>query len=152
MATATQSRRKNLTEPSKKGSSGVWLLAGHYDPEFVTASVAELDRLAQLPANWDSYGAPQIDPPIIAAVKTFIRALPADLAYRPRVVPMSTGNVQLEWHHEKKVLELEFESPQIIRYLQFDPARAVEEEDSFRSSEIDKAVDLIQWFMIGTRA
>ncbi len=150
METVTQSRCRDLTEPTNKGSSQHWLYAGHYDPGFVPATQAELNRLANLPPNWDQYGAPPIDPQIIAAAMTFVKALPENLVYRPHVVPMSPGNLQLEWHHGTKVLELEFEGPQTIRYLQYDPQSNVEAEDSFRATDIDRAVDLIQWFMSGT--
>ena len=44
-------------------------------------------RLAALPPNWDRYAAPRIDPAIIAAATKFVRALPENIAYRPRVVP-----------------------------------------------------------------
>ncbi len=150
MATATQNQREGLTEPRKKGSSEHWLLAGHYDPEFVSALEKELTRLSLLPRNWDSYGAPPIDPDIIGAALNFIKALPENLVYRPRVVPMSTGNLQFEWHHGSKILELEFETPQTIRFLQWHPQVGVEEEETFRANDIDRAVDLIQWFMSGT--
>jgi hypothetical protein len=149
MPTQTRNRRKGLTEPAIN-RSGEWLLAGHYDPEFVQAVVAELDRLAALSANWDREDAPQIDRRIIDAAKVFVRSLPENLAYRPNVVPMSPGNLQLEWHHGQKVLELEFENPQTIRFLQYDPNAGIEEEDSFGVDEVEKAVDLIQWFMSGT--
>ena len=102
------------------------------------------------PQNWDRYGAPCINPRIIDAARKFIRALPENIVYRPRVVPMSTGNLQFEWHHGHKVLELEFETQDTIHFLQYHPEENVEEEDTFRASEIDRAVDLIQWFMSGT--
>jgi hypothetical protein len=63
---------------------------------------------------------------------------------------MSTGNLQFEWHQGKKVLELEFESADTIRFLQWHPEQNVEEEDTFPASDTDRAVDLIQWFMSGT--
>lgn len=150
MATATQSRRRSLTESTKKSASEFWLRAGHYDPDFVSAVEAELDRLARLPRNWDGYGAPAINPSILAAARAFIEALPENLVYRPRVVPMSTGNLQFEWHHGSKMLELEFETPQTIRFLQWHPEADVEQEHTFRSTDIDTATDLIQWFMSGT--
>jgi hypothetical protein len=112
--------------------------------------VAELQRLASLPNDWDRYGAPPIDPAIIVAAVKVVRSLPDHIAYRPRVVPMSPGNLQFEWHHGTKVLELEFETPETIRFLQWDPDAAVEEEDTFRTNEVDRAVDLIQWFMSET--
>jgi len=151
MATLSQSRCKNLTEATKR-NSGVFKLVGHYDPEFVTSTVSELKRLASLQPNWDGYSAPIIDQRIIASAIKFVQSLPDNVAYRPRVVPMSPGNLQFEWHHGKKVLELEFESPTTIRYLQWDPDANVEEEDSFPLKDDEKALDLIQWFMSGTQA
>ena len=150
MATVTGNRRKSLTEPTKKGTSEHWLLAGHYDPDFVSAIAAELDRLAQLCENWDGYGAPPIAPNIIATARCFVEALPENLVYRPQVVPMSPGNLQLEWHHGSKILEFEFETPQTIHFLQWDPEKDVEEEATFPATDIERAVDLIQWFMSGT--
>ena len=149
MGTAIQNRRKE-TESGRKGDSGHWLPAGHYDPDFVSAIERELDRLSQLAPNWDCYAAPVIDPDIIAAARTFIKALPENLVYRPRVVPMSSGNLQFEWHYASKMLELEFETPQTIRFLQWHPEAAVEEENTFQTTDIDTAVNLIQWFMSGT--
>lgn len=110
---------------------------------------AELDRLSALQPNWDRYGAPAIDPKIIEAARSFVSALPQNLAFRPRVVPMSTGNLQFEWHEGPKILEIEFEKPDSIRFLQWHPDNQVEEEDSFPIGETQKAIDLIQWFMMG---
>ncbi len=138
------------TEPIHQEGEERWKLGGHYDPDFKAAIESELDRLAALPPNWDQYGAPAIDSRIIAAARGFLHALPERIAYRPRVVPMSPGHLQFEWHHGQKVLELEFESPQTIRFLQYDPQAGIEEEESFRTSEVQRAVDLIHWFMSGT--
>lgn len=143
-------RRRGLTEPRREAASEHWLLAGHYDPGFVCAVEESLDELGRLEANWDGYGAPPIDQGIISAARKFVRALPPDLAYRPRVVPMSAGNLQFEWQHGSKSLELEFESPGTVRFLQWHPEAAVSEESTFRADDIEKAVDLIQWFMSGT--
>jgi hypothetical protein len=134
----------------KKESSEHWLRAGHYDPDFVSAVAAELDRLSQLPQNWDGYGAPAINPAILTAARWFIQALPENLVYRPRVVPMSTGNLQFEWHDGSKVLELEFETPGAIHFLQWHPEAGVAEEESFSATDVGRAVDLIQWFLSGT--
>jgi hypothetical protein len=150
MATKTLNRRKDTTEPLFRDGEDQWKPAGHYDPGFKEFIESELDRLAALPRDWDHYGAPAIDPEIIAAAKSFVHALPENIAYRPRIVPMSPGNLQFEWHQGTKVLELEFENPRTIHFLQFDPNAGIEEEESFRVSETDRAVDLIQWFMLGT--
>jgi hypothetical protein len=127
-----------------------WTLSGHYDSEFKKFIKEELQRLSLLPQNWDCYGAPPINRNILDAAAKFVNALPENIAYRPRVVPMSPGNLQFEWHHGKKILEIEFESPQVIRYLQWDPQEGIEQEDTFPVNDMDRAVDLIQWFMNGT--
>lgn len=150
MQTVTQSRRDRDTQPTRGRTLECWLPVGHYDPDFTKAVLDELDRLSQLPENWDSYGAPPIDQQIITAAKKFIVSLPENLASRPRVVPMSPGNLQFEWHHQGKILELEFETPTTIHFLQWQPEAEVEEEDTFSASDVDRAVDLIQWFMSGT--
>lgn len=149
MALGTLSRSRGLTEPTRRGGEH-WLLAGHYDPEFVSGVEAKLDDLGRLGANWDSYGAAPVDPNVIAAARALIRSLPENIAYRPRVVPLSSGGLQFEWHEGTKVLELELENPQTIHYLQWHPERQVEEEDSFPVTDREKVIDLIQWFMSGT--
>jgi hypothetical protein len=121
------------------------LIVGHHDPGFVGDVQAAIESLRALAPNWDGYGAPAIDPDVIEAAKAFIARLPENVAFRPLVVPMSNGTLQLEWHDGPKSLELEFESPDSIRYLQWHPDRGVEKEDSFSATDVDTAGDLIRW-------
>ncbi len=116
---------------------------------FKESVAAEVEALAALQVNWDSYGAPAIDRNIIAAGVQFVRSLPDDLAYRPRVVPMAPGNLQLEWHEGQKILELEFETPTTIRFLKWSGDEKFSEEDMIRVSDTHRALDLIQWFITG---
>jgi hypothetical protein len=146
----TLSPIQSRTESRNRDAREVWTYAGHYDPGFTDAVCAAIDHLSTLKPNWDGYGAPVISPAIIAAAKKFVRALPENLAYRPRVVPMSTGNLQLEWHHGSKTLELEFETDKVIHFLQWHPEAGVEEEGIFPATDVDWACGLIQWFMNGT--
>ena len=119
-------------------------------PSFAQATCSTLEGLASLRPNWDGYGAPVIRKDIIEAARTFVQALPENLACRPRIVPMSPGNLQLEWHRGSKILELEFENAKTIHFLQWHPETGVEEEGVFPVSEIDTGLALIQWFMHGT--
>jgi hypothetical protein len=119
-------------------------------PASRTAQVEKaLDKLAAYEPNWDGYGAPAIRRDVIAAARTFVRALPADLPRPPHVVPMSPGNLQFEWHDGPKVLELEFEDANTIHYLQWDPANGLEEEGTFPVTDVETAVGLIRWFTSG---
>ncbi len=135
------------TDAGKK--NGVWQEVGHFDSCFRAEVTKAIEALSTLKQNWDSYGAPPIDPNIVSAALKFVRLLPENIASRPRVVPMSPGNLQLEWHHGRKILELEFETPATIHFLKWDADKDFSEEDTFRVNEIDRAVDLIQWFMSG---
>jgi hypothetical protein len=146
-------KNENVDSDSKlvpaSQSSESWLSAGHQDSDFIARVQADIDALSRLETNWDGYGAPRMDPKVIEAAKQFVIRLPDDLVRRPHVVPLSTGMLQLEWHDGPKTLELEFESPQSIRFLQWNPAGGVEEEDSISVHDIDRAIDLIHWFTSG---
>jgi hypothetical protein len=125
------------------------LTVREHDPNFVENVQSALESLRALAPNWDGYGAPTIDPAVIDAAKTFIAKLPENLVSPPCVVPMANGALQLEWHQGPKSLELEFESPSSIRYLQWHPEQGIEEENSFPVTEVESAINLIRWFASG---
>jgi len=110
---------------------------------------SDLDELSGLQPDWDGYGAPRINPKIIEAARRFVDSLPDD-SPKPTVVPMSSGNLQFEWHHGRRSIELEFESPERIHYLKWSSEENVEEEDAFPAKHIRRAVQLIGWCMEST--
>ena len=57
-------------------------------------------RLLALPDNWDSYGAPKIDPATVERARAWLDG--------GNVVPCSDGGVQLEWHSEGVDVEVTF--------------------------------------------
>jgi hypothetical protein len=122
------------------------------DSLFFETVEAALESLRTLAPNWDGYGVPKIDTEVIDAASAFVNKLPRDLVSPPRVVPMSSGTPQLEWHDGPKSLELEFESPMWIRYLQWHPEQGIEKEESFPAANVERAVDLIRWFASRTSA
>lgn len=124
----------------------LWHPVAWYDTEFRPALHRHLNELAILGPNWDGYGAPSIDPAILAAAHGFVNGLPEKLP-RPTIVPMSSGNLQLEWREGQRVLELEFETPTTIHYLKWDPDENLQEEDVFPAAQVHRAVELIRWFM-----
>jgi len=121
----------------------------YFDPAFKECCNQKLNDLERLAEGWDYDGAPPIKPDVIQAVREFVNALPEHVATRPMVVPLSSGNVQLEWQHSGAALELEFESPSDVHYLKWDPARQIEEEQTVPASDRDQLVGLIRWFMKG---
>jgi hypothetical protein len=122
-----------------------------FDPGFKEFCFQRLKELAQLRPGWDAQAAPRIEPAIIEAVRRFVESLPDQIANRPMVVPLTSGNVQLEWHDGRRVLELEFETPATVHFLQWDPEGGVEREDVIPASNRDDLIALIRWFMEGVR-
>jgi hypothetical protein len=118
-------------------------------PSYTEGARRQLRDLARLQPGWDGYGAPVIEPAIIEAACRFVGELPDHASAVPRIVPMSGGNLQFEWHRGAKVLELEFETAERIRFLQWDPESELEEEDEFPVTDIDSAAELIHWFESG---
>jgi hypothetical protein len=66
------------------------------------AGLDQLESIAALPENWDSYGASRIGPVAVTTARTLLN----DLSTRPQafskllpfhVAPIATGGVQLEW-------------------------------------------------------
>lgn len=59
-----------------------------------------LDELGNLPPNWDSYGAPEIDKKCIDRARRFFDFM--------SIVPCSDGGVQVEVHGGGVDMEIEF--------------------------------------------
>lgn len=77
--------------------NGALLLRGT-PPSWFEAVLRRGFDLLGLPANWDNYGALQIDPTLlIEGLKILLRTLPDDSPV-PAVVPTTRGGVQFEWH------------------------------------------------------
>ena len=110
------------------------------------ATLRGLEELQALPQNWSGSGASPIDPDRIRAAKAFISALPCDLIATPKVVPMTRGWLQFEWHRGNRSPELEFESSERIRYLKWDSDAGIEEEDAIPIDDGAKIHALLRWF------
>lgn len=65
-------------------------------------------ELAQLPADWDSYGAVPVDPRIPPLVEDLVEWFAVDGMPPPDVFPTSDGGMQLEWHIRRANIEIEF--------------------------------------------
>jgi len=65
--------------------------------------------LLTLPPNWNSYGAGAIDAKVVHDAMNFINGLLGPTSPAPRVVPLSSGGLQLEWHRQGVDLEVVFD-------------------------------------------
>jgi hypothetical protein len=106
--------------------------------EWRRAVETEIDGLASLPPNWDTYGAPVIEPSIIADARQLVVWIAAPGAPAPSVVPTVHGGVQLEWHTLKCDAELQILQPNL--YHVFVHAEGVEpwEGETTRNEAVEK--------------
>jgi hypothetical protein len=80
-------------------------------PGWVLPVVNAIGRLLSLPPNWDSYGAPPVDPKHVDAALKLLADVMRDDTPPPAVVPTSRGGVQIEWHTKGVDLEVELVTP-----------------------------------------
>jgi hypothetical protein len=125
--------------------------------DFKPQILTQLDEVARLRPGWDGAGAPPLRADILAPVRQWVNRLPdraavgpGGPAIRPAVVPLASGRLQLEWHGTgRRILELEFEEPDRVHYLKWDPDRGIEEEDAYPASDLDRSLALIDWINDG---
>lgn len=108
--------------------------------------LAGIEQLAKLPADWNGYGASPIDPDVIESASKLINRLPADAVSPPQVVPMTRGRLQFEWHRGRRSLELEIETPTLVRYLKYDADEGIEEEATLPIEDTSGLMELLRWF------
>jgi hypothetical protein len=75
------------------------------------AAVRTLVRLAQLPAGWDSYGAPMVRRDAGHFALEILDGVMRSMTPPPQIVPSATGGVQLEWHEKGIDLEIHVIAP-----------------------------------------
>lgn len=79
---------RDFANPQGKGDEPAWL----------QTLVADVTALLQLPRGWNSYAARPIDVRAANAAVALLAATMQPNTPRPTVVPMSRGDIQLEWH------------------------------------------------------
>ncbi len=82
---------------------------------WVMPTITALAALLQLRAGWDTRGSPPIQVAYAKSALDVIFAVMRDNTPAPSVVPTSRGGVQIEWHTRGIDLEVEFETPYLIR-------------------------------------
>ena len=110
------------------------------------STISRLDRLKDLPPDWNGYGAQPIDVELVEQAKRFVERLPGDIIDTPAVVPMTRGRLQFEWHRANRSLELEFESRGRIHYLKADDDFGTDEEDILLTDQTPEIEELLRWF------
>lgn len=120
--------------------------------ELVTAVGEKLDYFLTLPADWNNYGADQINKKIVADVREFVAKLPSEVPL-PFVVPLHDGGIQLAWNclRKKQGIYLDFVfAPYhagIVKYVVTDTDRIKEggySTGDFHIGDINRAMRFIK--------
>ncbi|HYV39161.1 MAG TPA: hypothetical protein VE988_25970 [Gemmataceae bacterium] len=66
-----------------------------------------IERLADLPANWDTYGSPAICPAALQAAARLVAAIECDDLPAPHVNPVAGGGIGFTWSNDSRELLVE---------------------------------------------
>lgn len=94
--------------------------------------------------NWDSYGgrAPRME--AASAAIDFISLIGQEDPPRPRVIPLGTGGIQLDWRNGQRELEVEFGRDGSIEVLKIEGDNDEESIPSFNLADI---TGLFAWLL-----
>jgi hypothetical protein len=112
-------------------------------PDWFPTIIASLEELADLPANWDSYGAKPIRRPSILAAIELLLCVVDDKTPAPIVVPTNRGTVMFEWHTRGIDLEVEVFSPGRL-HVAFEVAGEDAEQEMEMDSDLSPLIDCIR--------
>jgi len=90
-----------------------WQDYGRQLPAWFDALAQGFVDLLTLPPDWDSYGAGPIDPVLVNTGMNFINGLLGPASPAPRVVPLSSGGLQMDWHRGSVDLEVVFDRGEV---------------------------------------
>lgn len=117
-------------------------------PIWLDKVVDDLNELAKLGEDWDSYGSERIPKVLIDEAKKFVTSLEFEEIGAPFVVPISGGGIQLEWHKGTHELEIEFIDVNRIAYLKVVEDAPVE-EGTFVADDTHMSRALVRWLKTG---
>ena len=87
--------------------SNIWKITLSSTPFWFSKVVDSLNLLLGLEENWDSYGARNVSLETAHAAIVLLYSVMGDQTPIPSIVPVPSGNVQLEWHRSGIDLEVE---------------------------------------------
>jgi len=87
----------------------IWQDYGQPLPSWFDPLMQGFVDLLTLPPNWNSYGAGRIDPKVVHEAMNFVAGLLGPANPAPRVMPLSSGGLQVEWHRQGIDLEIVFD-------------------------------------------
>lgn len=119
-----------IDPPTTQGFSSSW-----WEPTCLQAF-----SLLDLPENWDSYGARQIESDCVVEGLRFLVGVLDDDTAPPSVVPCSHGGMQFEWHKSGLDLEIEVTAPNRVSIHVHDHATGKEWEADQPTDALAEAI------------
>jgi len=87
----------------------VWQDYGQPLPSWFDPLMQGFVDLLTLAPNWNSYGAGKIVQKVVQEAMNFVAGLLGTSSPAPRIVPLSSGGLQIEWHRQGIDLEIVFD-------------------------------------------
>ena len=106
----------------------------------------EFDEILKLPANWNSYGAHQVDPECIKfALEELLPFAMRPSIPAPVIVPTNRGGIVLEWHTRGIDLEVKVVAPACLHIFYEDEqtGESWEREVSSDLAPLDKPFEVL---------
>ncbi|MBI3817453.1 MAG: hypothetical protein HY286_02090 [Planctomycetes bacterium] len=111
-------------------------------PQWIQPVFAQVEKLAQLEANWDSYGAlPLSEKAAMLAIRLLANVLSRD-SIPPAVIPTNLGGLQLEWHRVGCDFEIKLSPDGKTGYFFEDSRNGI-----IKESEDVRDLDLLRTFV-----
>jgi hypothetical protein len=108
------SETERHSRPSRRGV--IIRLYGGIEPLWLKAVASRLNRLLDLEAGWDSYGARAIKLEAVRGSIHLLDRLGSDVR-APEIFPSSDGSLTIEWNTGEGVLEIKFEGEDRIGFF-----------------------------------
>lgn len=106
--------------------------------------IEQITTLRDLPANWDSYGAPSISDAVLerAMELTAVAGLPN--VPPPIVLPLSTGGIQLSWEIGQREVDFEIGPDLLASVIFSENDRELADFSSFQPS-VHAVAQVLAW-------
>lgn len=139
-----QQERKSLTHFLRQGVQGVQVIKVPPDWTWQVEPIKKILGALLLLDNWDSYGGHAPGTGSAAAAIDFISQITHEDPPRPRVVPLGTGGIQLEWRNGQRELAVECSPDGSIEVLKIEGDSEGEQCSLFNTADI---TSLFAWLL-----
>jgi hypothetical protein len=119
--------------------------------DWIQQARADIQRIADMPADWDPEGVLRPDPKVVAAANGLLERL-RDSRFGPLtfpfVCPVAGGGLQFEWTSTYKHLEIELLDDRTVAFLTEEKTAQGEATDSgeYSLADVEKTRELLTWF------